>query len=116
LPRELSVARLRVSHLPLDATSRHTDKYSDRYKLTTARFDVWSSNEELTTELLSYALAGASYVTRRGGQGSWNRGAGIMFSKSIRFLNWDDVDLKLLEERKGSLCCGVNFNRELPET
>jgi hypothetical protein len=38
---------LRVNHLPLDTTARHTDIYSDRYKFATARFDVRSSNEEL---------------------------------------------------------------------
>jgi hypothetical protein len=38
--------------------------YFDRYKLATARFDVWSSNGDLTA-LHSYVRAGATYVTHR---------------------------------------------------
>jgi hypothetical protein len=56
-------------------TSQSDILVCDRHNLATARFDVWSSNEELTTALHSYVLTGTSYVTSRLGQGSLNRGA-----------------------------------------
>jgi hypothetical protein len=44
--------------------------YSDHYKLVIPCFHIWNLNEELTT---APAGAGASYVTRKGGQESFNQ-------------------------------------------
>jgi hypothetical protein len=35
---------LRMNYLPLDITARYIAKYSDRYKLPTARFEVCNTN------------------------------------------------------------------------
>jgi hypothetical protein len=50
-----------------------TGMHSNGHKLATARFNVWSSNAELTTAPHFSTQAGAYYVTRRRGQVSLNR-------------------------------------------
>jgi hypothetical protein len=52
--------------------------YSDGNNLATPRFNVWSSNEELTTALHYSVRAGTCYVICRRGQGSLNSEATIV--------------------------------------
>jgi hypothetical protein len=64
--------------------TRDTGMYSDCYKLATACFNIWSSNEEPTTAQHSYAQGRASYVTCRFGQGSLNDSNSIIMNDDKR--------------------------------
>jgi hypothetical protein len=48
--------------------------------------DVWSSHGDLTAALLSFALAGSFYVTRRRDQASLNRSATIGYGWTIEVI------------------------------
>jgi hypothetical protein len=87
-------------------------------KHATPRFDVWSSNEGLTTPLHCYAQVAASYVTRGQGRGLSIRNnsivliymylfwANILADFMFRIVFWDIMPCRMIVDRRfrGAYC------------